>query len=105
MKSSRGAESPIRVVDLVFSSRRVKKVRADYSIQPSQRRACEEGEGGKKGDAAQLDRRQVQDDPQPDCCHPDEEETVAAALPGGVLQQRAVPRVEPQSWSCLCRQR
>ena len=35
-----------------------------------------------KGDAAQLDRRQVQDDPQPDCCHPDEEEAVAAALPG-----------------------
>ena len=35
-----------------------------------------------KGDAAQLDRRQVQDDPQPDCCHLDEEEAVAAALPG-----------------------
>ena len=35
-----------------------------------------------KGDAAQLDRRQVQDDPEPDCCHLYEEETVAAALPG-----------------------
>ena len=35
-----------------------------------------------QGDAAQLDRRQVQDDPQPDCCHLDEEEAVAAALPG-----------------------
>ena len=71
MKSSRGAESPIRVVDLVFSSGESRKwemikissyrnfsswgsffaqVRADYSIQPSQRRACEEGEGGKKGE-------------------------------------------------------
>ena len=35
-----------------------------------------------KGDAAQLDRRQVQDDLEPDCCHLDEEEAVAAALPG-----------------------
>ena len=35
-----------------------------------------------QGDAAQLDRRQVQDDPQPDCYHLDEEETVAATLPG-----------------------
>ena len=26
------------------------QVRADYSIQSSQRRACEEGEGGKKGE-------------------------------------------------------
>ena len=35
-----------------------------------------------QGDAAQLDRRQVQDDLEPDCCHLDEEEAVAAALPG-----------------------
>ena len=42
-----------------------------------------------KGDAAQLDRRQVQDDLEPDCCNLDEEEAVAAALPGFYIISRS----------------
>ena len=81
------------------------QVSADNSIQPSQRRARAQGEGSKEGDVEEPDRRQVQDDPEADRDNADEEEAAAIALPRSVLQQRPLPRAEPQSGTSICWQR
>ena len=67
----------VQISKPIFSFARLQKtpfsfrqVSADHSIQPSQRRACAQGEGSEEGDVAEPDRCQVQDDPEADCDDP-----------------------------------
>ena len=55
----RGGDSPIRVVDLVFTSGEARTERADDRVQPAERRGGAQGEGREEGAPAQPHRDEV----------------------------------------------
>ena len=64
--TTRGSESPIRVVDEVFTAGDARRGRADPRVQPPQRRARARGQGLQEGAAQEHDARQVRRHPDAD---------------------------------------